>query len=368
MYVFIINSLGFGGAETALIRILRVLKHRNISFTLIVQRKVTPEMSINDLAENVLYLSKIRFSFIAFVLNIVKAYQVVIHLRKRMNYKEEDNKIIAFLPQSVILGYIYSKILGCELIPVEQNNIVLSLKSGLQNSLFRFFLFRIYRRVGRNIVTSNEISIQMKSVYNFKGEVNYIPNCVEVHDSQIIKPLSIKPLKIVMVGRLVDQKNYPFAIEVFNKLKQSAFDFEVHIYGEGPERNRLFTLLKRYDLVNEVKLLGSKENVVDLLGNYSFFMHTANYEGFGNVLIEAMSKGLVVISMDVDFGPREIITNGHNGYLLSRDVEKWVSFFYNFRLDDSFSDKLRYNAFSRSKEFSSEVIADKYLTVIGSDI
>lgn len=366
MYIFVINSLGFGGAETALIRVLRVFKRRNVPFLLIVQRKVTPEICINVLSENVLYLSEIKFSFVAFVFNLLTVKKVVRGLRIRLDDREENNRIIAFLPQSVILSFFFARNLGCELIPVEQNNIILSLKSGLQNSLFKFILSKIYRHVRRNIVTSKEILCQMNSVYNYKGKVNYIPNCVEVDDNPIIKPLAVCPVKIVMVGRLVDQKNYHFAFNVFYKLKQFGFNFEVDIYGDGPERNRLLTLLLKYGLENEVKLQGSREDVVNLLGDYTFFMHTAKYEGFGNVLIEAMSKGLVVISTDVDFGPREIITSGQNGYLLSSDVDKWVSFIMTFQFNNGFSDEVRINAITRSKQFSSEVIADKYLNVLNS--
>jgi glycosyltransferase involved in cell wall biosynthesis len=70
------------------------------------------------------------------------------------------------------------------------------------------------------------------------------------------------------------------------------------------------------DLGDHVTLRGVKENIQDSLAESQIFLHTAIYEPFGLVIVEAMASGLPVVALDGG-GNRELITSGDNGFLIS---------------------------------------------------
>lgn len=122
--------------------------------------------------------------------------------------------------------------------------------------------------------------------------------------------------KIVNVGRLHKQKNHRLLIKSFSKIANKYPDYELHIYGEGPERDNLKHLITELQLENTVKLLGSYDDVLTRINNSSLFILSSDFEGMPNVLIEAMAIGLPVIATDCPGGgPRELIDNRVNGIL-----------------------------------------------------
>jgi glycosyltransferase involved in cell wall biosynthesis len=124
------------------------------------------------------------------------------------------------------------------------------------------------------------------------------------------------PMNIVMVGRLDYQKDYDYAFKFFESLVDNGIQFSVDIYGEGPEKNHIESIVK--DKANlDVTVKGYSDDLENLLHDekYGVLLLSSRYEGFGLVLIEALYKGIFPVSRDCDFGPREIISHGV-GHLL----------------------------------------------------
>jgi len=117
------------------------------------------------------------------------------------------------------------------------------------------------------------------------------------------------------VGRLYRQKNVPLLLRSAAKLS-SARPWKILVVGDGPERPRLVTLARELALSERIIWLGSREDVSGWLAAMDIFIHTADFEGMPNAVMEAMAMALPVVASNVD-GNRELIRNGVSGYLVT---------------------------------------------------
>jgi glycosyltransferase involved in cell wall biosynthesis len=92
-------------------------------------------------------------------------------------------------------------------------------------------------------------------------------------------------------------------------------DWELYIYGEGEDREKLQGMIDSYGLDN-VFLAGYSDDLGKEMDKASIFVLSSRYEGFGLVLAEAMAKGIPAISFDCPSGPSEIISHDKNGFLV----------------------------------------------------
>ena len=124
---------------------------------------------------------------------------------------------------------------------------------------------------------------------------------------------------IVAVGRLVKLKQMNALIDAFSMVCSDYPDWRLAILGEGPERTALENQISSEGLGDRIALVGMVGNVGEWYELADLCVMTSKYEGFGNTLIEALSYGVPVLSFDCDTGPREIIRDGIDGYLVPPD-------------------------------------------------
>ncbi len=111
---------------------------------------------------------------------------------------------------------------------------------------------------------------------------------------------------IVAAGRLVHQKGFDVLIRAF-AASVAERQISLVIVGEGPERAALEELARRHGVERLVHLPGFVENPWSYFARAAAFVCSSRWEGFGNVIIEAMACGTPVVTTDCDFGPREIV-------------------------------------------------------------
>ena len=128
------------------------------------------------------------------------------------------------------------------------------------------------------------------------------------------KPKSDNIIHAVCVGSLVDKKNQAFLIPIVSYLKNKGYDCKIDVLGDGPNKKSLQSNINSSNLNREIILHGNVKNVEEFMRNTDFYIHTATYEPFGLVLLEAMASGLPVISLD-GRGNRDIIEHKKNGYI-----------------------------------------------------
>lgn len=122
--------------------------------------------------------------------------------------------------------------------------------------------------------------------------------------------------KIISVGRLDGQKGYDRLIESWKKVVEKHQDWTLEIYGEGVDRISLEKKIKEYNLENTFLLKGITNKIQEKYQQSSIYIMSSRYEGMPMVLIEAMANGLPVISFDCLSGPRDIINDNNDGYLV----------------------------------------------------
>ena len=122
--------------------------------------------------------------------------------------------------------------------------------------------------------------------------------------------------KIVAVGRLNPQKNYPMLLKAFLIVHKEYPEYILEIYGQGEQRQYLECLVKQLGLDKNVVLCGFCEDIHNKIKDAEIFVMSSDCEGMPNSLMEAMAMGLSVICTDCPAGgPAELIQDGINGIL-----------------------------------------------------
>lgn len=121
---------------------------------------------------------------------------------------------------------------------------------------------------------------------------------------------------IIAVGRLSKQKGFDLLLKAFAEISSHYPAWRVVIIGEGPERRALTELRDQLNLTDRVGFIGHIRDVEVWMARAGLVVQPSRFEGFPNVLLEAMGMGAAVISADCPSGPSEIIQDGVNGRLV----------------------------------------------------
>lgn len=119
--------------------------------------------------------------------------------------------------------------------------------------------------------------------------------------------------KVIAVGSLLLVKGFDMLLEAWRKICDSHPDWQLEITGEGVEEPYL---RQQMQSLSRVQILPRTTDIASRYMSGEIYAMTSRYEGFGLVLLEAMSCGLAPVAFDCDFGPREIITDGHDGFMV----------------------------------------------------
>lgn len=155
---------------------------------------------------------------------------------------------------------------------------------------------------------------------NWKGweNVSVIPN---PSTFQTNETSTLNEKKVISVGRLATPKNYASLIRAFKNVADKHPDWILEIYGDGPQEVELKSLITQLNLEKHVFLKGFSSNVKEVIINASIFALSSVFEGFGLVIVEAMACGLPVVSYACPCGPKDIITEGKDGFLVNVNDE-----------------------------------------------
>jgi glycosyltransferase involved in cell wall biosynthesis len=121
---------------------------------------------------------------------------------------------------------------------------------------------------------------------------------------------------VAAAGRLCYQKNFDLLIDSWQSVHRLHPDWILEIWGDGPDKLRLQQKILDLRLEESVYLKGYEHCLITRLASSSIFVLSSLYEGFGLVIVEAMSCGVPVVSTACPCGPKDIISEGENGYLV----------------------------------------------------
>ena len=139
---------------------------------------------------------------------------------------------------------------------------------------------------------------------------------------QVVEHADWDSKRVIAVGRLDAQKGYDYLIKIWRVVAERFPDWRLDIYGRGELESDLRKQIYDAGLADCVSLKGVTQNVVKEYLSSSIFVMSSRYEGLPMVLIEAMACGLPLVSFDCECGPRDVIQDGVNGFLIPTfDVE-----------------------------------------------
>ncbi|MCU8823725.1 glycosyltransferase [Klebsiella quasipneumoniae] len=200
-----------------------------------------------------------------------------------------------------------------------------------KNRVVNFFYRVFYKNYDTIIVQSNEMYNDI--VYNLKipkGKVIKINNPL---DLKYIERLSLEKseanicnakINLLTIGRLTYQKGYDILLEAFSKINNDVY--HLIIIGDGEERNSLNNLCKTLRLEDKVTFIKNTNNPYSIMKKADLFISSSRWEGYPNVVIEAIACGLPVVANNYPGGIHEIL-NSDNGVIcdLSNELEEGLT-------------------------------------------
>lgn len=172
--------------------------------------------------------------------------------------------------------------------------------------------------------------------------------------------------RIVSVGRLYPQKDQKTMIEAFAKVSEHYPDWKLTIFGEGPEREALESLVERLKVKDKVLLPGRSENIIDELNKSKIFCLSSVYEGMSNALVEAICVGLPIVTTKVS-GTEELIKDGENGFIVNiGDKEAMAKALVKIIEDENLQNQFAEKNKAQAIKFETNTIVDQWEDLVNS--
>ena len=163
------------------------------------------------------------------------------------------------------------------------------------------------------------VSLTSADKTNWEKHVNIpifvIPNLVTVYPNDI-SCYSERPNRIICVGRLTRQKGFDYLIKAWALIANKYPGWKIDIFGSGDLEDFLIQMIDNYNLKESITINKPTSNIFEEYDRSSIYVLSSRYEGFGLVLLEAMSFGIPCISFNCPHGPSDMITNGEEGILV----------------------------------------------------
>jgi len=343
---FIIYSLGNGGAERVLTTLSNYFTKTHV-VTIITFKKETHyyELDENIVLKSIDSDSNSKNIFEAVINNI----NIIINLTKILKSVNPD-VVISFMTTSNILATISCRIIGKPIIISERVN-------------YDFLSSQVWKQI-RKLIYPFANYLVVQSDYDL-DKYSFVKNIIVIYNPLFFK--DIKELKerekfILAVGRLDYQKGFDMLIEAYSKLDTN---WKLKIIGEGKGRDNLNKLIEQKKLENKVILVGRKKDVINYYQRASIFVLSSRFEGFPNVLCEAMACGCPSIAFDCKTGPANMIDDGENGVLVESDNINKLSLSIQKLIDDKqIRDKLSKNGKEIKNSLDIKNITSQWMKII----
>lgn len=239
----------------------------------------------------------------------LRKMEIILKLNKFL--KNEDGVILGMGTWNAVpLVFIKNK----KLIKVASEHLAYN-KIPLQTRILRKIFYKYLD--GINILTE----FDKKKYEKLNKNIFVIPNFINYTEEKKENKLTNK--KVIAIGRLEYQKGFDILLKIWDAIEKEIDDWELKIYGDGSQKEELIKEKNKLNLKN-IEFCGEVKDIYSKLNESSIFVLSSRYEGFGLVLLEASACGVPCVSFDCETGPRDIINNGKNGYLIEEgDLEEF---------------------------------------------
>lgn len=278
-------------------------KNRYISLSRIKFHRYLPKRGFFN--SRLSYLIIFFFSFIP-LLNLIK--------------KEKPDFLITQLITSlpIFLNYIFKF----------DTKIILRISGYPKMNFFRTLFWKIVsKKIYKITFPTKSLYEQFKVLKIFDEKKMYILNDPIINYNELIKLKNEKNVPkyivnqnyIVCIGRLTRQKNFSFLIKNFALMKKKYKDYKLIIIGDGELKDKLISQIKKFNLYEDVILIGHQRNIYKFLKYAKAFVLSSLWEEVGFVMVEAASCNVNIIASDCKNGPEEFLVNGKGGFLFKNN-------------------------------------------------
>lgn len=230
------------------------------------------------------------------------------------------------------------------------------------NKLYKLIKYLIYPRAYRiSVPTTMDTELYIKEGCNAK----YIPH---ISTFQAKSKNELNKKTIINIGRLTEDKQQLTLLRIWRSLviNNETNGWCLKIIGKGEMESDLRDYIYKNKLSSSVEILSPTKDIEKVYKDASVFAFTSRYEGFGMVLLEAMSFGIPCISFNCPSGPRDIINNDVNGYLIEcNNVDEYKEKLIKLINEDSTRTKMGNNAFNTVKEWNNNKILQEWDELFG---
>lgn len=270
--------------------------------------------------------------------------------------RREINFLIGIKDGSKKIGELHVNRLNYRNFEANDTNFIKQLFA----KLWMFSLVKQLKRLDRFVVLTEEDMLAWPELQN----VSVIPDPLSfVPTAQ--SSLSVK--RVIAVGRYVYQKGFDLLLQAWAKIERQCPDWMLVVYGDG-DRAPYEQMMRNLGIdTSRCFLNGPTTDIQREYVNSSLFVFTSRFEGFGMVLVEAMACGLPVVSFACPCGPKDIVRDGEDGFLVENGnidelVQQLMKLMVDHRLRTAFARHAQQNA----QRFNIEQTALRWKSVFES--
>ena len=315
----VLPSVGGGGAERAALDLLRSLDRNQFHITLALFTKEGR------------FLPQIPSDIPVVDLQGRQSYDVRLIWRLARLIRERQPQVVfSVLRYANLITLLACRLSGspARVVVNEQNlpsaEFVLFGGGAVKASALRW----LYPRAARVTCIAQGIARELVKRYGIpEKRVQVLPNPVDLERVRSLGQVApdhpwfqLQQPVVVAVGRLHRQKGFDVLIHAFARVRRSV-PCKLLILGEGSLHQELEQLIAREGLGEDAQLVGFQENPYSYMAHATTFVLSSRYEGFGNVLVEALALGTAVVSTRCPVGPEEILEADQTGILVPPEDE-----------------------------------------------
>lgn len=296
------------------------------------------------------------------LLSKLKNIYHLIKIQKFVNAHKPDVLISVGQSEKYLIPLIKTSAIKIREIHYFSKYRILTYSNQLLANILNFLDFKV------NIIGFNKYVLLTNEDYNFywkgnKNKTSVISNPLTI--PPIISPLTSKVC--VCVCRLNNtQKNINELIQAFAIVSKKHPDWELKIYGDGPDKDKIQQLINNLELTN-VFLEGYTNNIPKVLSNADIYISTSNYEGQPLSIIEALSCGLPVVTYQFPVGSKDILEDSGAGYLVPmHNTEMLANKICDLIEDENLIKTMSKNAIKRAEDFRIDNIMKRWLDLFNS--
>jgi glycosyltransferase involved in cell wall biosynthesis len=307
--IFFLPDFKFGGAGKSILSLCKNISKKKFNIIIISLNKCYYKEELKKFSKVIeIKSTKVLFAQIKIreiIKKIVKANNKSIFI-SNLFYA---NALTAVLQKK----YNNLKFIFSERTPLEELSIYFGFYDFLKKLIIKIIVKFFYKRADLIIANSKFDAKQIKKFTGVNTKCVY-PGCFQ----KLVKKNKKKKnnhTQIISVGRLSKEKGFDILIKSFKNIDKNKYS--LHLIGDGAEKNNLKNLIKKYNLEKNIKILGYKKNIYKFIKKADLLINTSHFEGFGRVVVEALSCGIGVICSRSHGGIYEILKNQKYGDLFN---------------------------------------------------